>query len=333
MALNSIFDSNSMSEQQIKQITVGQFFEAWKDRLKLSVVAENDGMARPIREPTVNRPGLLLAGFTQYFASKRIQVFGSAESTYLRSLDSQTRLDRYRLFFRRSIPCVVFGRNLKPDPAFLEEAARRGVPVFRSPLITMNFMNSATLALESQFAPRGSEMGSMVDIQGVGVIIKGDSGVGKSECVLALIERGYSLVADDITKVILIGGDQVIGTSAEITRDHLEVRGLGIINVARMFGVKSIRLDKRVDLIVHLKEWGNVNEMERVGMEEMTQEILGVKIPYVTIPVGPGRDIARLVEVAAFQNKLREAGFNSAEEFNRRLIEFMNHNSKKSGGA
>ena len=307
----------------VRKTTVGEFYESWNSKLQLSIVAANNGMDKVIREPTVNRPGLLLAGFTQYFASKRIQVIGSAESTYLRSLDEATRLERYKLLFRRSIPCVVFGRNLKPDAEFLAEASRRNVPVLRSPMITMNFMNSATLALESQFAPRGSEIGSMVDIQGVGVIIKGDSGVGKSECVLALIERGYSLVSDDITKVVLIGGDQVIGKSAEITRDHLEVRGLGIINVARMFGVKCIRHDKRVDLIVHLKEWDNVHEMERVGLEEMTEEILGVKVPCITIPVGPGRDIARLVEVAAFQNKLRQSGFNSAEEFNRRLIDFM----------
>lgn len=307
------------------EISVGKFFESWKDRLKLLLVGDDTGFDRIISESTVNRPGLLLSGFTEYFASKRIQVFGSAEFTYLKTLDKVTRKKRYELFFEQGVPCVVFGRNLEPDDDFLKLANEKEVPVFQSPLITMNFMNAATLALESQFAPRGSVMGSMVDIQGVGVIIKGDSGVGKSECVLALIERGYSLVSDDITRVVLIGGDQVIGTSAEVTRDHLEVRGIGIVNVARMFGVKCIRKDKRVDLIVHLKQWENVGEMERVGMEDQYSDILDVAIPYVTIPVGPGRDIARLVEVAAFQNKLRQSGFNSAEEFNQRLIDMMTH--------
>lgn len=314
-----------MSSVKKNRITVGEFYSSWKERLQMSQISDYGGMERVIIEPTVNRPGLLLAGFTKYFASKRIQVLGSAECTYLRSLDPSIRQERYQLFFRRNIPCVVFGRNLKPDRLFLQEAGRRKVPVFRSPMITMNFMNSATLALESLFAPRGSEIGSMVDIQGVGVIIKGESGVGKSECVLALIERGYSLVSDDITRVVLIGGDQVVGSSAEITRDHLEVRGIGIINVARMFGVKCIRKDKRVDLVVHLKAWDHAQDLERVGMEEASESVLGVKIPCVTIPVGPGRDIARLVEVAAFQNKLRQSGFNSAEEFNRRLIDLMTH--------
>lgn len=320
-----------MSGSKKTEISVGQFYQLWKDKLQLTLLSDETGFDRVILEATVNRPGLLLSGFTKYFASKRIQVFGSAEYTYLKTLDPDTRRQRYELLFRRRIPCVVFGRKLKPDPIFMDLAQKKKVPVFQSPMITMNFMNSATLALESQFAPRGSVMGSMVDIQGVGVIIKGDSGVGKSECVLALIERGYSLVADDITKVVLIGGDQVVGTSAEITRDHLEVRGIGIVNVARMFGVKCIRKDKRVDLIVKLQEWKDVNEMERVGLEEQFSEILGVDIPYVTIPVGPGRDIARLVEVAAFQNKLRQSGYNSAEEFNQRLIDIMTHQNHVAG--
>lgn len=313
----------------INEISVGHFFESWKDRLKLKLLGENEGFDRIIRESTVNRPGLLLSGFTEYFASKRVQVFGSAEYTYLRTLDKNTRDQRNRLFFEQNVPCVVFGRDLDPGSEFLRLAKESRVPVFKSPMITMNFMNAATLALETHFAPRGSVMGSMVDIQGVGVIIKGDSGVGKSECVLALIERGYSLVADDITKVVLIGGDQVIGTSAEVTRDHLEVRGIGIVNVARLFGVKCIRKDKRVDLIVHLKQWDKVGDMERVGMEDQFSEILDVSIPYVTIPVAPGRDIARLVEVAAFQNKLRQSGFNSAEEFNQKLIDMMAEQNHK----
>lgn len=312
-----------MAHSKESTISVGDFFHTWNEKLELTSITGETGFDRIIREPTVNRPGLLLSGFTKYFASKRIQVFGSAESTYIKTLDNPTRIERYELLFKRQVPCVVFGRNIKPDKDFLELAEKKKVPVFKTPLITMNFMNSATLALESQFAPRGSVMGSMVDIQGVGVIIKGDSGVGKSECVLALIERGYSLVADDITKVVLIGGDQVVGTSAEITRDHLEVRGIGIVNVARMFGVKCIRKDKRVDLIVHLKEMNDIQEMERVGIEEQYSEILQVKVPYITIPVGPGRDIARLVEVAAFQNKLRQSGFNSAKEFDQRLIDMM----------
>ena len=163
----------------------------------------------------------------------------------------------------------------------------------------------------------------MVDILGVGVIVKGESGIGKSECVLALVERGYSLVADDVTKLKLIDGRVVIGTSAGVTRDHMEVRGIGIIDVGAMFGVKSIRREKQLDLIVTLQEWGDVDEVDRLGMEDETTEVLGVRVPHITIPVRPGRDIARLVEVAAFQNKLKRSGHNPAEELNKRLIAQM----------
>jgi HPr kinase/phosphorylase len=166
-------------------------------------------------------------------------------------------------------------------------------------------------------------MGSMVDILGVGVIIRGESGIGKSESVLALIERGYSLVADDITKVTLLDGREVIGTSSELTRNHMEVRGIGIINVAAMFGVKSIRAEKRVDLVVTLKTWHEVPDVDRLGMEEECVKILGVPIPHVVIPVRPGRDLARLVEVAAFQAKLKLTGCNPAKELNERLIAKM----------
>ena len=177
----------------------------------------------------------------------------------------------------------------------------------------MKFINIATLELEMMFAPRGTELGSMVDILGVGVIIRGESGIGKSEAVLALIERGYSLVADDVTKVTLVDGHEVLGTSAELTRNHMEVRGIGIINVAAMFGVRSIRTEKTLNLVVTLKPWEEVQDVDRVGMEQEFVKILGVDIPHVVIPVRPGRDLARLVEVAAFQTKLKMSGQNAAQ--------------------
>jgi HPr kinase/phosphorylase len=173
------------------------------------------------------------------------------------------------------------------------------------------------------FAPHGTEMGSMVDILGIGVILRGESGIGKSESVLALIERGYSLVADDITKVTLLEGREVIGTSAEVTRNHMEVRGIGIINVAAMFGVKSIRQDKRVDLVVTLRSWNEVPDIDRLGLEQEYVKILGVDIPHITLPVRPGRDLARLIEVAAFQTKLKATGYNPAKELDDLLISRM----------
>src|SRR2546425_1112178 len=304
-------------------VTVERFYTEQASSLGMKLLAGAHGLKRLIREPTVNRPGLALAGFTKYFASKRVQVIGSAESTFLKSLSKEERAHRYASLFSYKIPCVVFSRNIHPDREFLRAAEHADVPIFGTHLITMKFINLATLALEMMFAPRGSEMGSMVDILGVGVIIRGESGIGKSESVLALIERGYSLVADDITKVLLVDGREVMGTSAEVTRNHMEVRGIGIINVAAMFGVKSIRQDKRVDLVITLKTWNEVPEVDRLGMEEEYTQILGIDVPHITIPVRPGRDLARLIEVAAFQTKLKSSGYNPAKELNDRLISRM----------
>lgn len=305
-------------------ITVEQFFKEHGAALQMRQLSDTADLRRIIREPTVNRPGLALSGFTQYFAYKRVQVFGNAEVYYLRSLTHEQRESRYVYLFAYKIPCIVFSRGLKPDKQLLAAAAKAGVPVFQSPLVTMNFINNATLELETMFAPRGTEIGSMVDILGVGVIIKGESGIGKSEAVLALIERGYSLVSDDVTKVSLVGGHEVIGTSGELTRNHMEIRGIGIINVAAMFGIKSVRRDKTLNLIVTLKAWSEVPDVDRLGMDQEFVKVLSVDIPHITIPVRPGRDLARLIEVAAYQTKLKNSGYNAAQELNERLIAQMN---------
>lgn len=304
-------------------VTVEKFYTSQVDALQLKLLAGANGLKRIIREPTVNRPGLALAGFTRYFASKRVQVIGNAESHFLKSLPPDEREKRYQQLFTYRIPCLVFSRDYHPDKLLLKLAEDADVPVFSSPLITMKFINVATLALEAMFAPHGVELGSMVDILGTGVIIKGESGIGKSESVLALIERGYSLVADDVTKVVVLDGRDVIGSCAELTRNHMEVRGIGIINVAAMFGVKSIRSEKRVDLVVTLKVWNEVADVDRLGMDQDTMKILGVDIPHMVIPVRPGRDLARLIEVAAFHTKLKASGHNAARELNERLLAQM----------
>ena len=236
------------------------------------------GFKRIIREPTVNRPGLALSGFKHYFAYKRVQVMGNAEVYYLRSLPPAELKARYADLFTYKIPCILFSRHLKPDKELLALAAKVGVPIFQTPLVTMKFINAATIALETMFAPCGTELGSTVDILGVGVLIRGESGIGKSEAVLALIERGYSLVADDVTKVALIDGREVMCTSVELTRNHMEIRGIGIVNVAAMFGVKSIRKEKNLDLVITLKTWNEVEDVERIGIEQEFVKVLGVNI-------------------------------------------------------
>ncbi len=304
-------------------VTVEKFYTEHHHQLGMKLIAGVAGLNRAIREPTVNRPGLALAGFTRYFAHKRVQVIGSAETSYLKTLPLEERAARYASLFSHRFPCLVVCRSIHPDRALLRAAERVGLPVFRSPLITMKFINLATLALEAMIAPHATELGSMVDILGVGVIIKGASGIGKSECVLGLIERGYSLVSDDITRVTLSEGREVIGTSPENTRNFMEVRGIGIINVQQLFGVKSIRTHKKVDLVVTLQPWEEVKDVERLGLDQQSTSILGVRIPHIVIPVSPGRDVARLVEVAAFYTKMKFFGLNPARELNERLLANM----------
>jgi len=293
----------------------------------LRLVGPAVGFDRIIREPTINRPGLALSGFFTYFAVKRIQVLGSAELSYLKSLSREEVRMRARELFSRPLPCLVVSRGAKPPTAVLEEAAAAGVAVFKTPMITMRFINSATILLESDFAPVISEYGSMVDILGIGVLVRGASGIGKSECVLGLIERGYSLVSDDMTRLRAIEGRDLIGTAPELTRHHMEVRGIGIINVTSIFGISSTRLEKRLDLVVTLKDWQELEEVDRIGLEQEFYEILGILVPHVTIPVRTGRDLARLIEVAALDQKLKSMGQNSAFEFNERLLRRMQKQS------
>jgi len=196
-------------------------------------------------------------------------------------------------------------------------------------MITMKFINAATIALEVDFSPTVTEFGSMVDILGVGVLIRGASGIGKSECALGLIERGYSLVADDVTRITSLEGRELMATAPELTRNHMEIRGIGIINVASIFGIGATRIEKRLDLVASLKEWQELEEVDRIGLDREYYEILGLPVPHVTIPVRPGRDIARLIEVAAMDQKLKGLGRNTAVEFNTKLLGLMETQDKK----
>lgn len=315
----------------VPYVTVEQLVSEHDQELQLHPIGAAHNLQRKIHEPTVNRPGLALAGFKKYFASKRVQVFGSVETTYLRSLSAQERDERYKWIFKTQLPCVVFSRNLNPDAALLKAAKKAKVPVFKTPLITMRFINLATLALEMMFAPRCNEIGGMVDILGVGVIIRGDSGIGKSEAVLALVERGYSLVADDVTIVTRIDNHYIVGTSNEMTRNLMEIRGIGIIDVAAMFGVRSFRTEKQVNLVVTLVHWDKLKEIDRLGIDNEYVKILGVEVPHITIPVRPGRDLARLIEVAAFQTKLKMSGINTAKALSERLLKKMTRDRPTKG--
>ncbi|HTB81996.1 MAG TPA: HPr(Ser) kinase/phosphatase [Opitutaceae bacterium] len=310
-------------QKAIHGITVAHFFETYREKLKMELVTGEGGLHRLIREGTINRPALALTGFFKYFANKRIQVLGAAEMTYLKTISHETQAAMLNGMIDRHIPCLILTRNFHPNRAMLTVARERKLPVFRSPMITRNFVNLATLCIDNEFAPSSVEHATTLDVKGIGTLLRGDSGVGKSECALALIERGHSLVADDLTVIKLLDERELVASSRPLNRGYMECRGIGIINIAEMFGVKSIRLEKRIDLVVSLREWTPEATEERTGLEENFYNILGLKIPHIEIFVRPGRDIARLVEVAALTQALKKMGHDPAKDFNDRLIAFM----------
>ena len=315
--------STSDQQKSVPVVTVESFYNSHAEKLLMKLEGPRVGFHRKIREPTINRPGLALSGFYTYFAEKRVQVLGAAEHSYLKNLTPRARVRRFRSLCERKIPCLVMSRGFHLAPELLAVTGEAQIAVFRTPMITMKFINAATIALEVDFSPTVTEFGSMVDILGVGVLIRGASGIGKSESVLGLIERGYSLVADDVTRITSLEGRELMATAPNLTRNHMEVRGIGIINVASVFGIGSIRVEKRLDLVATLKDWKEMEAVDRIGLDREFYEILGLQVPHVTIPVRPGRDMARLIEVAAMDQKLKDLGQNSAVDFNAKLLNLM----------
>ena len=307
----------------IHGITVAHFEESYREKLKLDLISGSEGRHRLIKEGSINRPSLALTGFFKYFANKRIQVLGAAEMTFFKTLTHETQIIILNEMVDRSIPCLVLTRNYHPTPAMEQISRERKLPIFRTAMITMHWVNLATLCIDNEFAPSSTEHATTLDVKGVGVMLRGDSGVGKSECALALIERGHSLVSDDLTCIKLLDERDLIASSRPLNRGYMECRGIGIINIAEMFGVKSVRVEQRIDLVVSLREWTPDAIEERTGLEENHYEILGMNIPHVELFVRPGRDIARLVEVAALVQALKKIGHDPAKTFNDRLIKYM----------
>ena len=307
----------------ISSISVKDFAELFGDALKLELVAGESGLKTHIRELSINRPSLAVTGYFKRFGYKRIQVFGAGEMAYLRDLSEARQAEIINRIAQMRIPCMVVSRHLAPTPLMRKVADEYRIPLFRTPLNTRIFTSIATVLLERQMAPEINEHGTLLDVKGIGTLIRGRSGVGKSECALALIERGYSLVADDVVYIQLISEVELLGTSSELNRGYMECRGLGIINIAELFGVRCVRLEKRIDLVITFVEWTPGTDEERTGLEQDYYEILGVDVPHIQLPVRPGRDLARLVEVAAMVQALKLMGHDSAREFNDRLIAHM----------
>ncbi|SKA93349.1 Hpr(Ser) kinase/phosphatase [Prosthecobacter debontii] len=315
--------SPSSKMKRPSSITVEEFFKTNEKALKLRLIGSDVGFKRKISEPSVNRPGLALSGFFTYFAYKRVQIIGNSEFSFLEGLDPKLRAARFSQLCTWDIPCLVVARGHRLSEDLVAIANEAGISVFQTSMITMKFLNAATIKLEWAFAPTMLVHGCLVDVQGIGVLIQGKSGCGKSESVIGLLQRGGSLVADDAVRLRLVEEREIVGSAPEMTRNMIEIRGLGILNVAALFGVGSVRMSKRLDLAVNLVHLAESHDLERVGMASQSTEIMGLTIAKVDIPVAPGRDVAGLIELAALNYKLRTFGYNSAVEFDQRLLKKM----------
>ncbi len=299
--------------------------------LGLACVGGRAGLLRKIATPDLNRPGLALGGFFDMFGSDRIQIFGRGEHAFLLSLEREGRNDTLEQLFQREIPCCVFTHGLTPTEPFVRVAEQSGCPILQTRLDTSEFVMRLIRALGNVFAARETIHATLVEVFGIGILILGDSGVGKSEAALELIERGHRLVADDAVEIRRVAGNILLGQGANaILGHHMEIRGLGIINIAHLFGVGSIRDNKQVQLVCRLEVWDATKEYDRIGADERTWEILGVATPYIEMPVKPGRNIPIIIETAAMNERLKKMGYYSAREFNQNVMRWLDsENARK----
>ena len=303
-----------------ERLTVGRLFERLRDTLRLVPVDSAEGLDREITSPDVSSPGLALAGYVSRFPGRRLQVLGETEISYLASLPASERTRILALFFEFPIPCVFVTKGLELPEGLLEAAGKRGIPVLRSGLKTNEFYRRIKPLLEEEFAPTTSLHGSLADVFGVGLLFIGQSGIGKSECVLDLVERGHRLVADDLVIAWRRGTDVLIGRGHELQRHHMEIRGVGLIDVPAIFGIRAVRQQKRIEVVVQLEKWSQDAAPDRTGLDGQSTSILDVSLPKITVPLNPGKNITVIAEVIAMNHLLRYSGIDPAERFNQRLI-------------
>lgn len=307
---------------------VKDLYERHAKRLGLELTAGKAGMKRRIKIPEVQRPGLSLSGYLKSHAAKRILIFGKVEMEYLRDLDPEIRVARLEAIITEQTPTIIIARRYHPPKELRDLAERKSIALFRTNLTTMNLLSKLTLLLTEDFAPSTSCHGTLVEVFGVGVLIQGDSSVGKSEAALGLIERGHRLISDDIVKVKKKEGSYLEGSGVALTRHLMEIRGIGIINVANLYGAVCVRNQKSIDIVVRLEVWQDDHFYDRMGLEEKTTTILDFKLPFHILPVKPGRDVVLLLETIALNHRLKDMGYHSAQEFNTKVLELTMSRSK-----
>ena len=298
------------------------------EALQLTELSPSTKTEWDIRSADLNRPGVQFCGFYEYFAFERPQVIGKVEMTYLESLEPAVRRERLQKYFSYDLPCVIICRGMTAPPELLEAAQARDIAVYQTSMLTTKFTFNAINYLNCCLAPRVTRHGVLVDVYGVGVLLTGESGVGKSEAALELVKRGHQLVADDVVDICRVSENRLTGECPEMVRHFMEIRGIGIIDIKAMYGIGAVATSKSIDLVMHMEHWVQGKEYDRLGLSEETITILGVKVPHQIMPVRPGRNLAIIIEVAARNLSLKRMGYSAAHELDRRLNEMI---MKKSG--
>ena len=304
-------------------LNVEELINEKKDAWKLELLAGKRGLKNQLNVADINRCGIALTGYFEHFAWERIQVFGETEVSYLQKMENKKRSDVLAKMFKHKIPMMIICRGLIAAKEIVDWGNSRNIPIVKTPLYTTRFISEATNYLEEKLAPKVKTHGVLVDVYGVGVLLLGKSGIGKSECALELIKRGHRLVADDVVEIVRISEDTLYGYPQKLLKYFLEVRGLGIVNVKDLFGVGATRDRKRIEMTILLEDWNEKKYYERAGFQEKFLNIMGVKIPKVIIPVKPGRNIAVIIEVAAMQERLKKMGYSSSVEFEKNVFKEM----------
>lgn len=310
-------------EKESKSIEVAKLYSDYAERFKLKLWTSEKTLKSLIINAEVSRPGLILAGFSKRFAWDRTQVMGETEVVYMENLAPGKLREYLDSMCAFDIPCIFVSKGLDPPEVLLEVAERHGRPVLGTELGTQEFTRRLSSFLETYFAPQKHIHGTLADVYGVGLLYIGPSGIGKSECVLDLVERGHRMVCDDVVHVIRERDETLVGLANEQLGHHMEIRGLGIIDVFRLFGIRAVRERKRIEVVVELVHWNESGDIDRTGLSDRTTQILGVELPLVKVPLVPGKNITVISEVIATNHLLKLKGYHSAREFNRRLLEQM----------
>ena len=294
------------------------------EEFHLEVIVKPEGFEEiQIVTPEVNRPGLALAGFYEIFEQDRIQLIGKAETHYLQSLEPSTKRVMLQKFVDAKPVAILYTTGLPVDDVVIERAKKKQVPVLRTPIKTSPIMASLIASLNMHLAPRITRHGVLVEVYGEGMLLLGDSGIGKSETAIELVKRGHRLIADDAVEIKRVSDKTLVGSAPEIIRHYIELRGIGIVDVRRIFGIGAVKNTERIDMVIQLENWIEGKMYDRMGMDEETINILGIEVPSITIPVRPGRNLAIILEIAAMNNRQKRMGYNTAEEFNKKLLQQM----------